>query len=259
MIMQQKYCLLEGPNVLEGVENFLEIVREGIHGIDPILSGVELTDLHTKLATPSINKFRMAVFKYLNASPGVYDPILDKIAGEKLMTILGPDLVVQTKLNISIQLPGDKSSQLDLHSDCWSGDTPFQVNLWIPLTPCFATNSMFLLSQEKSISCICLVNENPTLDAKALSSFVTEADFLELSRGKAIIFNPGLIHGNTTNQTNKTRVSINVRFKNAFAPDAAVEHISRSVGPYYRKFKLSEWTELALNLHQHNRHEFIKC
>ena len=253
--MREKFVLLEGPNVLEGVEELVKVVGEGIQGIDPTLSSIELTKLHKKIAIPSVNMVRMAVFKHINASPGLYDLILDKIAGEKLIKILGPDLLVQTKLNLSIQLPGDTGSQLDLHSDCWSGDTPFQVNLWIPLTPCFASNSMFLLSEEKSISCISLIKENPTLDKTALSSFVTEADFLELSRGKAIIFNPGFIHGNFPNQTNQTRVSINVRFKNAFSPDAAVEHISRSVGPYYRKFKLSEWTELALRLYQLNKHE----
>jgi len=158
-------------------------------------------------------------------------------------------------LNLSIQLPGDESSQLDLHSDCWSGDTPFQVNLWIPLTQCFASNSMFLLSEEKTQRCIRLVNEKPTLDRNLLSSFVLEDDFLNLPKGKAVIFNPGLIHGNIPNQTDQTRVSINVRFKNVFSPDASSEHASRSVGSYYRKFHISEWTELAIRLHKLNRYQ----
>jgi sporadic carbohydrate cluster 2OG-Fe(II) oxygenase len=250
--MQERFSLLGGPNVVEGVKELVQVVKEGIRGIDPALSGVELSELHTKLASSEVNQIRLAVFKHLNSSSGQYDSVLDKIAGDKLTAILGPDLLVQTKLNLSVQLPGDESSQLDLHSDCWSGDTPFQVNLWIPLTPCFSSNSMFLLSEAESLKCIRLINRNRTLDKSSLSSFVSEGDFLELTEGQAIIFNPGLIHGNVPNRTNQTRVSINVRFKNIFSPDASIEHISRSVGPYYRKFKFSEWAELALRLQQFN-------
>lgn len=253
--MQDKFSLLEGPNVLEGVKELERAVREGLESIDSALTGLELPELHTKLTISRVNAVRLATFKHLNAAPGQYDSVLDKIAGSQLRAILGPDLLVQTKLNLSIQLPGDEGSQLDLHSDCWAGDTPFQVNVWIPLTPCFASNSMFLLSEEKSIKCIRLVNENPTLDKNSLSLFVVESDFLKLSKGKAIIFNPGLIHGNVPNKTSQTRVSINVRFKNVFSPDASPEHISRSVGPYYRRFMLSEWTNLALRLQATNLNE----
>jgi len=255
MMMQEKFCLLEGPNVFEGVRELEGVVKAGIESINPTLSGLDLPILHSKLPISSVNAIRMAAFKHLNASPGLYDSVLDKIAGFQLRAILGPDLLVQTKLNLSIQLPGDKGSQLDLHSDCWSGDTPFQVNLFIPLTSCFDSNSMFLLSEEKSMNCIRLLNENPLLDKTVLSSFVTKADFLVISKGGAIIFNPGLIHGNVPNKTSQTRVSINVRFKNAFSPDASALHVSRAAGPYYRKFRLSEWTELALRLDQLNKHE----
>ncbi len=250
--MQKKCSLLKGSNVLKGVDKLVEVVKEGINIVDPTLCGVELSDLHKKLSISKVNAIRMGTFKHLNATTGHYDPVLDLIAGEKLRSILGPDLLVQTKLNISIQLPGDEGSQLDLHSDCWSGDTPFQVNLWVPLTPCFASNSMFLLSEDKSLDCIRLVNKNITLDRNLLSSFVKEEDFLDLEKGEAIIFNPGLIHGNVPNKTDQTRVSINVRFKNLFSPDASIEHISRSVGPYYRNFHLSDWTKLAIRLHRVN-------
>jgi sporadic carbohydrate cluster 2OG-Fe(II) oxygenase len=251
--MQGNYCLLKGPNVLKGVKELVDVVKDGLKGVDPTLCGVALSDLHSRLPISKVNAIRMATFKHLNVTPGQYDSVLDRIAGATLRRILGPDLLVQTKLNLSIQLPGDEGSQLDLHSDCWSGDTPFQVNLWVPLTPCFASNSMFLLSEKKSATCIRLINKNVTLDKSALWTFVAEEDFLALSEGESIIFNPGLVHGNVLNRTNQTRVSINVRFKNVFSPDASTEYISRSAGPYYRKFKFSEWTELALRLQKINK------
>ena len=111
--MQGRFSLLEGPNVLEGVKELEQVIKEGIGSTDPTLSGVELSKLHTKLTISRVNTIRMATFKHLNASPGQYDSVLDKISGVQLRTILGPDLIVQTKLNLSIQLPGDEGSQLD--------------------------------------------------------------------------------------------------------------------------------------------------
>ena len=50
---------------------------------------------------------------------------------------------MQKKINLSIQLPKDKDSLLDLHSDIYAGESPFQVVVWIPLVDVYDTKSMF--------------------------------------------------------------------------------------------------------------------
>ena len=42
-------------------------------------------------------------------------------------------------------MPGDESSLLAVHSDVWSGDSPFEVVVWLPLVNCFKTKSMYIL------------------------------------------------------------------------------------------------------------------
>ena len=54
---------------------------------------------------------------------------------------------MQKRINLSIQLPNDSSSLLPLHSDIWSGDSPFEAVVWIPLVDCFKTKSMYILKQ----------------------------------------------------------------------------------------------------------------
>ena len=44
---------------------------------------------------------------------------------------------MQMRVNLSIQLPRDKSSLLPVHSDVWSGDSPFETVVWLPLVDCF--------------------------------------------------------------------------------------------------------------------------
>ena len=52
---------------------------------------------------------------------------------------------MQKNLNLSIQLPKDTNSLLPLHADTWSGNSPFEVVIWIPLVDCIKTKSMFIL------------------------------------------------------------------------------------------------------------------
>ena len=244
----KEYSILEGPKVSGAIDVLTQAVKVAISEFNPLFKNVSLSRLHNYLSDSSINELRISIFRHLNKLPGSHDITLKNIGGEALTSILGPDLLIQTKLNLSIQMPNDENSTLDLHSDCWSGDTAFQVNLWIPLTRSYSTNSMFILSKEKTLNCINKIRKNPTLDRSELWPLINDADFLDVDKGRAIIFNPALIHGNVVNRTEETRVSINVRFKALFSPDATTEHVSRSAGLYYRIFCLSEWTKLAIDL-----------
>ena len=72
-----------------------------------------------------------------------------KISKPILDVILGNELSMQSRVNLSIQLPKDKSSLLPVHSDVWSGDSPFETVVWIPLVNCYKTKSMFILPPKK--------------------------------------------------------------------------------------------------------------
>ena len=56
-----------------------------------------------------------------------------KISKPLLEIILGNELAMQLRVNLSIQLPDDDSSLLPIHSDVWSGDLPFESVVWLPL------------------------------------------------------------------------------------------------------------------------------
>ena len=63
--------------------------------------------------------------------------------------LVGNELSMQKSINLSIQMPNDKSSLLDLHADTWSGDSPYEVVVWLPLVDCFKTKSMYILPNNK--------------------------------------------------------------------------------------------------------------
>ena len=66
-----------------------------------------------------------------------------------LSNIVGNELAMQNNINLSIQIPNDESSLLPIHSDTWSGDSPFETVLWLPMVNCYKTKSMFILDAKK--------------------------------------------------------------------------------------------------------------
>ena len=56
---------------------------------------------------------------------------------------------MQNRINLSIQIPNDNSSLLPVHSDTWSGDSPFEAVLWVPLVNCHSSKSMYILPPQE--------------------------------------------------------------------------------------------------------------
>ena len=131
-------------------------------------------------------------------------------------------------------MPSDQSSILPAHSDCSSGDSPFELVLWIPLTDAFSTNSMFLLNEQKSREYYQnIIHSNPQhLD-------ISPSEYLDIKYGQYILFSPTYIHGNTLNQTESTRVSLNVRIKSPFSPYLPNPVADRMYGSYFKEWSIS--------------------
>ena len=86
----------------------------------------------------------MFLYNELNKSKNFHKFYL-KTCEEYLDIICGNELSMQKKINLSIQMPRDESSILPIHSDVWSGNSPFEIVVWMPLVDCSKTKSMFIL------------------------------------------------------------------------------------------------------------------
>ena len=86
----------------------------------------------------------MAIYSSLNSKKDFLKNYFC-LAEKHLEIICGNELAMQRKINLSIQLPKDNSSLLPIHSDVWSGCSPYELVLWIPLVSCKSTKSMFIL------------------------------------------------------------------------------------------------------------------
>ena len=205
----------------------------------------DLEKLHQKIEIDEINNKRIKCYRNINEIKD-WENKYFSLASNNLNSLLGPDIAIQSKLNLSIQMPGDNTSVLDLHTDALSGQSVFEVVLWVPLTRAFESNSMYIFSREKTNQILQSLKESEKIGMKNLfNKYRDYATFLKINYGECLLFSPSLFHGNILNQTEITRISINCRFKNLFSHEA--KNGERRLGSFYRVLKLSPVTEIGLS------------
>ena len=102
--------------------------------------GKSLNEAHESISVNELNAFRLEVIKEINNLPWLREAYY-QIAKPYLDILVGNELAMQLRVNLSIQMPEDKSSLLPVHADTWSGDSPYEVVVWIPLVDCYDTKS----------------------------------------------------------------------------------------------------------------------
>lgn len=231
------YAILDVENV-----SFLNTLKSQL---SDQLSCENLEILHKSLNSNNINNERIRCYRSINKINN-WEENYFSFASKKLLNLLGPDISIQSKLNLSIQMPYDNSSVLDMHTDALSGQSVFEIVLWVPLTRAFDSNAMYIFPKEKTYKILKMLKASEYKGMKELfNKYKNYARFLKVDFGECLIFSPTLFHGNILNQTEITRISINCRFKNLFSHEA--KNGERRLGSFYRVLNLSPVTKLGLN------------
>ena len=188
---------------------------------------------HNHIELKNLNEVRMSIYSSLNSKKDFLKNYFS-LAEKHLEIICGNELAMQRKVNLSIQLPNDNSSLLPIHSDVWTGCSPFEVVLWVPLVDVYDTKSMFIFP--KDINDRVYKRFSSYKNSQVLfDKYKNKINFLKLKFGQGIIFAHSVIHGNVVNDTNETRWSLNCRFKSLMSPyytkDVAETFIPISIKP----------------------------
>lgn len=188
-----------------------------------------------------LNPVRLAIFNAMNREPW-FRPAYYKLARGVLATLVGNELAMQRRINLSIQLPGDESSLLPVHSDVWSGDSAFEVVVWIPLVDCYRTKSMFILPRKLNDEHSNHLAEFRGRDTEELFRAIEpDVQWLTVSVGQGVIFTHTLMHGNRRNQEDEARWSMNCRFKSLLSP-----YDTKRLGEFFEPITLRPATRLGM-------------
>lgn len=200
-----------------------------------------LNFIHKRVNSKDLNNFRLNIIDTVNNDKNLRK-LYFEIARKYLEILVGNELAMQRRINISIQLPNDKSSLLPLHSDVWSGDSPYEIVVWLPLVDCYKTKGMYILppTKYKKLQKLFL-NKNTTSSKIIFNRIKKDLKWIEVKYGQVLLFNQCLPHGNIVNKEKETRWSLNCRFKGVFTP-----YVDKKIGEFFEPITLRKISEYGM-------------
>ena len=240
---------LDSINYLQNkVFNLISKKNKNLNNIKKSNKTVFFQKLHKHINKKKLNEIRLSVVNGINSDSKFYKSYY-KSAAEMLDGLVGNEIAMQKKINISIQIPNDEKSMLPMHSDIYAGESPFEVVAWIPLTDVKkSTHSMFITSPKENpkINKEVTKSKNKTV-IKIFNKYKKKFKFLEIKFGEVLIFTPILLHGNVVNKTKETRISLNCRFKNLLTPYDVFSKTHRNIPHFFKPLIIKPLTKIGFN------------
>ena len=191
-----------------------------------------LQNLHKNIELSEVNNLRMNLFKNINKN-NVFKNDVYKSAEKFIEGCVGSE-ICSSDINFSIQMPKDNTSLLEMHTDFFSAESLYQINLWIPFMNVKKTQSMFIIDPNNSYKILKKIKSSKKINFDHISKkYIKYYKWLSLKRGQGLIFSPNCLHGNVVNKEQRTGVSINIRYKNIFSPYGSVEN-EKKIGSFYK-------------------------
>ena len=238
----QKCDNFDGLEILRN--NFFEWLLNEIQIKKDLEVNLFFDQFHNYVSTDKINEIRLKIYSFLNKQQWSR-PTFFSFGKKVIEKIVSNELVMQKQINLSIMMPKDTSSNISLHVDTHSGESPFQVVMWLPLTNVYGTKSMYIIPPEANK----VLNKNFKAwmekggVKKVLSEMNNNIIWPEIKYGEFIIFSPNLFHGSIVNETNETRWSLNSRFKSLFTP---YKSEAKHLGTFYEPIITKPTTEIGI-------------
>lgn len=236
---------VENRGVLDRIRTYVAAAACSALGIAPPLDGEEgalLDHIHEHVGPDRLNGLRLSVIEAMATAPWLR-PAYFSLARQALSTVVGNELAMQRRVNLSVQLPGDTASLLPIHADVWSGDSPFEAVLWVPLVDCHGTKAMYLLPPGPNADLSERLHSFAERSAEDIyRSVEPEIAWMEVPYGHYLLFNQNLAHGNRENGEAETRWSMNCRFKGVFTPYA-----DKKLGEFFEPITLRAMSRIGMD------------
>lgn len=233
----------EDREALDRIQRFVADTAAARLGVDsPNDPTAFLDTIHERVSVADLNDFRLAVFRAMNDEDWLR-PAYFAVARSAIESVVGNELCMQRRVNLSIQLPRDDSSLLPVHADVWSGDSPYEIVLWIPMVDCRDTKSMYIAPPDYDARVQARFKEFEGRTAEDLwSDIEPHVSFLTVPYGHYLLFTQNIMHGNRVNVEPTTRWSMNCRFKSVMSPYA-----DKRLGEFFEPITLRPATRLGLD------------
>lgn len=261
LITKNKTRICQDGYVIVDLKNaqYIKIIQDEVKSI----FGFDPTELHQKNLN---DQERLGINK--NAQDIITQKELVKsllIANADCFTmLLGPDVDIQSSIYLRISRPDTENDMIDWHRDTFYGNSHWEINFWFPVFPLEEGAGLLVLEGshlQPSTNIHMIEEKNLFRKQVTKGSIASELGFqyapksddvianLDSSKvkllspkiGQAIFFFSHLAH-RPQNTSDKTRLSIDVRIKNMFAP-------TNSKPGYYQPLTRGDIAQFVKKMH----------
>lgn len=181
------------------------------------LEGVKnITNLRKKMAkmkNHEINKAMVNLLSFNEASE-----IMIKSCKKIVEKLCGKELLIQRRANTIFNLPGEEQRRQWPHYELMSGISPFTFVIWAPFHDLDDDGGVYYVPQEKSFETIKEEHSQGLVNGPTILSKIDKFKPTKLKFGEVIVFNPFILHGNVSFNSNLARIACSVRFQNKNKP-----------------------------------------
>lgn len=166
-----------------------------------------------KMSKAEINKIMVNLLSFNDLSEMIISscPTLIK-------KLCGSELFIQRRAHTIINVPGNGQAKQWPHYELMSGISPFSYVIWAPLHDLEDQGGVYYIDQKKSLEIMRKEEEEGLVNGPTVLNMITEQKPTLMKFGEAIIFNPFVLHGNVTFESEFARIACNVRFQSYNKP-----------------------------------------
>ena len=223
-----------------GIKELILIKRELQRSLEKQLKykNIKLENFHTFKINGSFNELRLKIIHQINKMPNIKERLF-KIFKPTLIDLFGKDIAGQKNINLAIQRPHDKV-RAPMHSDA-PDNSLYEIVIWLPLVDCKKTMNMFFFDINKTNKSRKFLLNKESIDSE---KYAKKFGFLpnKVKFGEFVCFWTKVYHYVPINVEDKTRWSLNFRYKNLFSPYSQKGYLD-----YFEPINYSEFTNLVLS------------
>jgi sporadic carbohydrate cluster 2OG-Fe(II) oxygenase/sporadic carbohydrate cluster protein (TIGR04323 family) len=172
----------------------------------------DLEKMHLYVSPFELSKIKKEFHNKCNQSN--FMEMIDQFMGEYIPPLIGnKDYLIQRNPTLRIVEPNQSNNgrRLWFHKGTWVGNGSGLRTVWMPFTRCFNSNSMQMIN----------IDDSNILSQKCIDEYWSLEKFemecikncfpINLNYGESFLFFQDHLHGNVNNETEITRVSMDIR------------------------------------------------
>lgn len=206
------YAVVNIPNM----KKFDQLKKKFIEKIGLKTKSENVNDIRKDLAkmnNAEINKAMIELLAFNEASE-----IMIEACDDIVKKLSGSEILIQRRANTIFNLPGKNQRRQWPHYELMSGISPYTYVLWAPFHDLNDDGGVYYIKQDQSLEIIKKEHEEGLVNGPTILNMMHDQKPTKLKYGEVIVFNPFILHGNVSFDSDLARVACSVRFQSKHKP-----------------------------------------